>query len=170
MPRKQAGCLNMALGCFGIILFGGLMLAGSVGLISHSNQQGRREQKQLDQQMPRGTFARLKHDLQHEGELSQTGSTLVLTFNSGEIWARSSIQHKVTDSLRIIQASGYDYTGARFSAFATLVDKFGNESVSEVASLQYDRETVDQINFKNFVAWDVFDIADYKRIHPALNK
>jgi len=165
MARKQAGCLNMTLGCLGFVFLGGLMLAGSIGFVSQSNQKS---QQQLNQTLPLGTFERLKHDLKHEGNLSQTGSTLVLTFTAGEFMTTSSIQHTVTNSLRTIKASGYDYTGARFSATATLADKFGNQRTAEIASLQYERDTVDRINFKNFVAWDVFDIADYKRLHPVI--
>lgn len=84
----------------------------------------------------------------------------------------SGIQSDIVDILKTVDQSGLvpNYKNITVSGTFVLVDKFGNESEDIVVTMFYYRATVDKINWDNFIFTNIFDIADQRFIHPALQE
>lgn len=80
------------------------------------------------------------------------------------------MQTDVTDMLKIISQSGVmpEYTMVVFDGTFSLRDNFGNTFEDTVLVAQYNKTTVDKINWDGFLYTDIFTIADGVRIHPAM--
>jgi len=82
-------------------------------------------------------------------------------------------QTDVTDMLEFIATNGapYPYQEITFDGTFSLVDQFGNVSEERVILASYKAETIQKINWDNFLFDNIFNIADGGAfIHPAMLK
>jgi hypothetical protein len=79
---------------------------------------------------------------------------------------RDSAKIDVVEILKAVQSSGYDY--AKVTAYGTfpLMDKFGNSEESVVIKASYTCNTINRINWQNFLYDNVYGIADSVWLHP----
>ena len=68
--------------------------------------------------------------------------------------------------LKAIDESGIPYDWVYIGSTFAMQDQFGNASEMEVLTLAYSAETLDRINWDNFIFSNVFDIADTAILHP----
>ncbi len=82
------------------------------------------------------------------------------------------IQNDITDTLKAIAQSSlpFDYQRITFDGTFPLQDVYGNVVEERVVEVSYTRETVEKINWDNFQRTDIFTIADFDFIHPAMTK
>lgn len=89
-------------------------------------------------------------------------------FSNGLIVA--GIQSDAAAVLRAIDESGVDYERVFLAATFAVQDAAGHASESEVMLASYDRSTIERINWSNFLATEVFDIALNYNIAPVLSE
>lgn len=65
-----------------------------------------------------------------------------------------------TDILKALAQSRIDYTYVILSGSFPMVDKFGNSDEKNVVNLTFYKETVERINWENFLSDNIYDIAD----------
>ncbi|MFD5853887.1 hypothetical protein ACFWGC_27615 [Cytobacillus pseudoceanisediminis] len=88
--------------------------------------------------------------------------------NFSEKMIVSGIKMDIEKVLEAVRKSKINYKELNISVTFSMVDKLGNAKESEVVSLVYYKETIDKINFDNFLYDNVFDITDIPPfIHPA---
>lgn len=85
-----------------------------------------------------------------------------LTADLAQIGAKEDI----LNVLRLVRDSGVPYEMVRMRGTIPLGDSFGNSSETTVVFVQYNKATVDKINFDNIDLDNVFKIADASEIHP----
>jgi hypothetical protein len=81
----------------------------------------------------------------------------------------STQKHGKLDTLQIlegIKVSGIDAAEVVVIGRASLTDKFGNSSKSEVFKASYTDSTINKTNFQNFDFNRILEIADTKTVHP----
>lgn len=76
-------------------------------------------------------------------------------------------QMEVVKIVKAVKDSGVEYNTVDVRGTYSMSDRFGNASEQPVVTLTYQKATVDQINFENFLTENVYQIADGQRIHPA---
>lgn len=89
-------------------------------------------------------------------------------FSSGFIV--TGIQGDAAAVLRAIDESGVAYEQVFLAATFAVRDAAGNDSEEEVMLASFDRETIERINWENFLATDVFELALNYNIAPALSE
>lgn len=167
--RQQAGCLNVSLGC----LFFTVISIGSVAVfVNNQRADNQKQMQQLNAQKPVGTLERLQHDLGPKRQADIRGDSIFLTLHPSQGFSSAGtlreIERDITTSLRTIDESGIPFETVEVSAVTSLVDQLGNTRDDTTVYASYDKATIDQINWQNFYPHNVLDIADNKRIHPAL--
>jgi len=75
-------------------------------------------------------------------------------------------QVDLKDMLKAIHGSGVPYSVLTADGLFPLVDTFGNTKETIVVHAVYKRETVDRINWENFLTKNIYQIADEVNIHP----
>lgn len=73
----------------------------------------------------------------------------------------------IRNMLEVMAGTDYPYSNIIFRGTFPLVDNFGNSSEETVVTAEYSRETVERINFSNFLTDNVYTIADDVFIHAA---
>ena len=81
---------------------------------------------------------------------------------------KRGIKMDICDVIKAVQESGYDFDQISIEGTFILVDKFGQESESQVVRATYSRATTERINWSNFLTENIFDVADSSWVHPAL--
>lgn len=81
---------------------------------------------------------------------------------------RAAAQRDAIDILRTIDAAGVPYETVFIRGTFSLADQYGNASESPVLSLEFDRATIDRINWSNMLPDNIFGLATSSTIHPAL--
>ena len=89
-------------------------------------------------------------------------------FSSGFIV--TGIQSDAAAVLRAIDESGVEYERVFLAATFALRDAAGNDSEEEVMLASFDRETIERINWDNFLATDVFELAINYNLAPVLSE
>jgi len=69
-----------------------------------------------------------------------------------------------TDILKAVAMSGLDYTYVILSGSFPLVDQFGNTNERNVVNLTFNKDTVDRINWENFLTDNIYQVADEANI------
>ncbi|MBA3484544.1 MAG: hypothetical protein H0T51_22300 [Pirellulales bacterium] len=97
---------------------------------------------------------------------------MVIAFddNLTEGFIRSSMRRDIAEVLQAADESGYDFSEIEVSGSFQLVDKLGNSTESMVAKTSFSRNTVDRINWNNFMSDNLFDIAESAWLHPAMQE
>jgi hypothetical protein len=80
---------------------------------------------------------------------------------------KSGAKRDVRDCLKAIDQASISFEKLHFDLTFEFIDKFGNSQEGTVVELTYNKSTVNQINWSNFLFGDVFDIADGDWIHPS---
>lgn len=93
------------------------------------------------------------------------GITSNLSGGWNEQTMRDSFYRNVVEVLSTIENEEFDRIV--FDASAEMVDQYGNTKEMKVLTVNLTKETVDKINFDNFIADNLIDIADAVFIHPA---
>lgn len=81
---------------------------------------------------------------------------------------RVTAQTDATDILEQISQSDLNVNNVRLLGTFSMVDAYGNASEKVVVNLFFEKETIDKINFENFLFDNIYLIADTKDIHPDL--
>lgn len=63
-----------------------------------------------------------------------------------------------------------EVSNVEFNILMPLVDAYGNESDDTVVSVEVSRETLEKINFDNFLMDNLEKVADHWWVHPAMTK
>ena len=92
--------------------------------------------------------------------------TWAINDNFTEGMVVSGARADVVDMLEAIVTAGLEYEVIVFNGTFSMVDTFGNSSESNVVRVSYSKETVDKINFSQFLSSNAFVIADTKSNHP----
>jgi len=79
-----------------------------------------------------------------------------------------SAQRDATDILEVISNSELPLEYVRLAGTFSMVDSYGNVSEDIVLKLFFSPETIEMINFENFLVDNIYKIADGKDIHPEL--
>jgi len=98
---------------------------------------------------------------------------------TGVVDVQWAINDNFTDDMRIlgakldvsailqqVQQSALPYTSVHAIGTFSLVDTFGNVSEQTVVDVTYLRETIEKINWENFLTDNMFEIADAAILHP----
>jgi hypothetical protein len=115
--------------------------------------------------------------LGHETEIRK------IDFNEGEVWidyiASDNLTTNLTrrgilsDTVNLVKELSsivsQDIDGIVVEAHLTLVDQYGEESISKVAMITISKETWDKINWDNFLNDNLPNIDDTYWQHPTLN-
>ncbi|MCK4822419.1 hypothetical protein KA005_42035 [bacterium] len=75
-------------------------------------------------------------------------------------------QRDATDILEVISNSELGIEYVRLAGTFSMVDSYGNVSEDIVLKLFFSPETIEKINFENFLSDNIYNIADGKDIHP----
>lgn len=81
-----------------------------------------------------------------------------------------AMQLDTVEVLKSVDQSGIVYDQVFIGSTFAMQDQFGNPSEMEVLTLAYNKETLDRINWDNFIFSNVFDIADLFILHPAFEE
>jgi hypothetical protein len=108
----------------------------------------------------------------------EASSEIVVTFagqdNLTDSMITTGIQMDITDILNVIYNSNTPIPYNNICVVATfpLVDKYGNASEENVVIATYSRETLEKINWENFLTDNIFMISDQDTLflHPAINQ
>ena len=87
--------------------------------------------------------------------------------NLTEGLTKDTARKEAVDILKAIRDAEPDYNGVVLEGTYSLEDQFGNTSEDRVVIADYDRTTVERINFDNFRFKNVYEIAQSATIHPA---
>lgn len=90
--------------------------------------------------------------------------------NLTEDMIKGGAQIDVTDMLKTIAHSDITYDSVRLHGTFPLVDKYGNVTETAVVKVVYTADTIQKINWDNFIFKNVYDIADSMLLHPAFQK
>jgi hypothetical protein len=102
-----------------------------------------------------------------EPEVGDLSIVWAINDNLTEGLVKIGAKSDATDILRIVAQSGIAFTYVTLSGTFTLVDKFGNVTEENVVTLTFKKETVNKINWVNFLSDNIYDIADMKVIAKA---
>lgn len=87
--------------------------------------------------------------------------------NLSEDLIKGGAKLDIVDILESIDDSGIDYSEVQLKGMFPLVDEFGNSTEVPVVEVSYLSDTVDKINWDNFLFENVYEIADRVIIVPA---
>jgi hypothetical protein len=93
--------------------------------------------------------------------------TFPISENLTEGMTKRGAQMDVVKILRAINSSGVDYNAIDVHGTFSMVDRFGNATEQPVVTARYLHQTVNRINFNNFLTENIYKIADGQRLHPA---
>lgn len=91
-----------------------------------------------------------------------------LNDNLSDDFIRRGAMLDIVNMLEVIEASSVPYDSVFFSGTFLLADEFGNNSESIVVRVWYSRETINKINFANFLTDNIYNIADVYWLHPVM--
>ena len=80
----------------------------------------------------------------------------------------TGIYGEVTDVLKLVAESGLDVANFDFALHMELVDQLGNTEEEPVLRSSWSGETIDGINFPNFLRDNVLSIGEVVFMHPAI--
>ena len=86
--------------------------------------------------------------------------------NLSENLIRASAKLDTVEILEAIHTSGLEYSMINLTGYFPLIDTFGNSEETPVVWLTYTKETVDKINWSNFLHDNAYVVADSVNIHP----
>ena len=108
-------------------------------------------------------------DVRRVSEARQQGDRLVVRWaindNLTAGMVRRGAQIDVRDMLEVIAAGSETYTTVLLRGTFAMVDQFGNASESPVVEATYTKDTIDRINFDNFLTDNVYAIAEATDLH-----
>jgi len=87
--------------------------------------------------------------------------------NLSEDYIKGGARIDVLDTMEAIYTSGYDIQWIDMYGTFSMVDKYGNASEMEVIHARLGKETAAKINWENMTRDRLFEILDFKDIHPA---
>ena len=70
--------------------------------------------------------------------------------------------------LEVIDNSGFENLRVHLQGTFSMVDEYGNASEKVILKLFYTQETLDKINWENFLSENIYKIADNADVHPEL--
>jgi hypothetical protein len=73
----------------------------------------------------------------------------------------------VMQILRALHDEGISYASVDITGRFSMRDRYGNSSIQDVVELRYSKESLDRINWSNFLWEDMYAIADDVWLHPA---
>lgn len=73
----------------------------------------------------------------------------------------------VMEILRALHDEGISYATVDITGRFSMRDRYGNSSIQDVVELRYSKESLDRINWSNFLWEDMYAIADDVWLHPA---
>lgn len=73
----------------------------------------------------------------------------------------------VMQILRALHDEGISYATVDITGRFSMRDRYGNSSIQDVVELRYSKESLDRINWSNFLWEDMYAIADDVWLHPA---
>lgn len=73
----------------------------------------------------------------------------------------------VMQILRALHDEGISYAIVDITGRFSMRDRYGNSSIQDVVELRYSKESLDRINWSNFLWEDMYAIADDVWLHPA---
>lgn len=79
---------------------------------------------------------------------------------------RGGARIDISDVLEVIADDSETYTSVFLRGTFAMVDQFGNASETPVVEATYTKETIDRINFENFLTDNVYAIAEDTDLHP----
>lgn len=96
--------------------------------------------------------------------------TFAIDDNLTENFIKRGAMLDINRMLEIIAQSDIEYEEVFFTGTFPLVDAFGNSEETNVVMVWYRKETVDKINWDNFLTDNVYIIADDLFLHPAFRE
>lgn len=116
-------------------------------------------------------LSRSNRNIQRVAELTIEDETVFIQWaindNLTEGMIKTGAKIDVADILETVAKSGIQYQKVELIGTFSMVDKFGNASEDPVIALMYERATIERINWENFLFDNVYDVADFVKIHPA---
>lgn len=106
---------------------------------------------------------------------NEQSGTLTVEFKGDENLTNNmtigGVQMDIEKTMEAVRKSKADYKELNIVVTYSMVDKLGNAEEMEVISLVYYKETIDKINFDNFLFENVYDVTDIPGfVHPAFQK
>jgi hypothetical protein len=90
--------------------------------------------------------------------------------NLSESWIKRGARIDTMDIVEAIASEGFEYTEIWIEGTFSMVDVYGNTEEDEVIKVFYDRDTVELINWDNFISDNIYIVADDVWIHPAFQE
>jgi hypothetical protein len=115
------------------------------------------------------TLGKSNRDVERLSEFEVTDEVFIqwaINDNFTENMIKSGTQIDITNMLKTIASSGVTYGSVRLYGTFPLVDKYGNVTETTVVKVVYRLDTIQKINWDNFLFKNVYDIADSKVLHP----
>ncbi len=102
--------------------------------------------------------------------IDSTEGTVIVVFLADDSFTinsvKAGIRSDVAKIMRALKASGHSYEILMISVSFPMLDDYGNATPQRVVMASYAKETIDRINFQNFLSKDVYAAADASWIDP----
>lgn len=105
-------------------------------------------------------------EISHENELTTVHFEIEdALFKSG---IKRNAERQIIEALQAAVEEYPDYQSIRVTGEFLTTDQYGNDDMSNLFDLYYEKATVDKINFDNTHKIKIFDIHDGGKVHPDL--
>lgn len=165
-----------------IYVFVGLIVLGSFLPDTENNEADEKtdnsipltieEQIQQDVQKVLGTSNRKDIERLMDLNYIETNKVVNIKWNLNDNlyldWVKSQALKDVVELSELIYKK-YDVELIQFMGYFPLVDKYGNSENSVVLKVSISKETANKINWDNFVAENLPNVADSYYLHPSLS-
>lgn len=117
-----------------------------------------------------GTLGTSNRNVQRVSEARLQGERLLVQWaindNLSVGMIRGGARRDIRDMLEVIADGSEPYTTVILRGTFAMVDQLGNASETPVVEATYTRDTIDRINFENFLTDNVYVIAQDTDLHP----
>ncbi|MBN1430482.1 MAG: hypothetical protein JXB07_19080 [Anaerolineae bacterium] len=104
--------------------------------------------------------------IEHDEDIGQITVTWAINDNLTTDFIKVGAQTDAVDIIEKVDSSGLQYNLLSIHGTFALVDDFGNVTEDTVVYASYSAQTIDKINWENFLYTSVWDIADTSDIRP----
>lgn len=114
-----------------------------------------------------------RFDFTYTGSLGVEGNITVwmpLAEGFSRESTRSFAKRRVRDVLKEIDESGVSYNLVRIAGTLPLSNQYGRTKEKKVMMVDYNKSTVDRIQWESFLFENMFEIADEMQFHPAFQE
>lgn len=176
-----SGCSSMLIGCAGLCVICLVLVMLLLNLSSDEDSNSNKEAESVETEFPAGTEERLRFEVQQAlssvkaGRVTLANGELKIVITGSDVSRAAptevDFQIENTRILKGIHESGFnDFSTVELTSFVPIFDKFGNEKLLNAAIMDFDKSTLDQINWENFLHINLTSIASDFSFHEIVSR